>query len=298
MNGLTNGSSAPLGRTHIDPTTPIEGTVGAPTIVLTGATSGIGLAAARRLAAQAGTLIHHGPEPESAVRPILDSLLESVNDATDNEELQLLYFSANYKDPTSLLQLAKRIRDSAPTVDVLINNAGIPGPNVRQLGPWDCERAFGINYLAGTLLTELLLPSMATDGRIINVASATQESAALNLNDLAFTTHTYSPVAAYAQSKLAIVTHSARLARSVPQCVFSVHPGVISTGLLHAMFGVGGQTPERGGSNLVAAVSTAAPSGSYLYERDPGTANPVALDPAVQASLQRTTERLLGMTIH
>jgi NAD(P)-dependent dehydrogenase (short-subunit alcohol dehydrogenase family) len=103
----------------------------------------------------------------------------------------------------------------------------------------------------------------------------------LALDDLNFTHRAYSPVAAYAQSKLAIVIYSCWLAGIISQRVVSIHPGVISTGLLHAMFGEGGDPVAYGGANLVAAVTAEVPTGTYLDERRPGPPNPVAVQVAM-----------------
>ncbi|MFL1375985.1 MULTISPECIES: hypothetical protein [unclassified Nocardiopsis] len=104
-------------------------------------------------------------------------------------------------------------------------------------------------------------------------------------------------MAAYARSELAIVAHTARPAGRVPQTVPSIHPGVISTGLLHAMFGAMGAGADRGGADLVAVTTVDGPSGSYLDERVVGRPNPVALDPAFQEGLHRATVRLLGRAV-
>jgi NAD(P)-dependent dehydrogenase (short-subunit alcohol dehydrogenase family) len=261
-------------------------------IVLTGATSGIGLAAAHLLAAAGGTLILQGPEP----REIGATRLRYAR-AAAGSNTTIHYLASNFDSPDAVPELAAGILALVERVDVLINNAAIPGPRQRTIGPWGVERTFGINYLAGALLTDLLLPKIPDAGRIVNVASATHEDATLDPDDVSFEEHPYSPVAAYAQSKLAIVTNSARLAARVSQTVLSIHPGVISTDLLHAMFGVGGSSAEHGAANLIAATTMDAPSGSYLDERTVGLANPLALDPGFQEQLHAITNRLLGRAI-
>jgi NAD(P)-dependent dehydrogenase (short-subunit alcohol dehydrogenase family) len=263
-----------------------------PTTVLTGATSGIGLSAARLLARRPGTLVLQGPESSDAVE---DRLLAVRALAAPGTVVH--YVRSDFDSPDAVPDLAGRIRALTDTVDGLINNAGIPGPDQRSLGPWGVERTFGINYLAGALLTDLLLPAIPESGRIVNVASATHLSASLRLDDLRFDHHPYTPVAAYAQSKLAVVTHTARLAGRVGQTCLSIHPGVISTGLLQAMFGGGGSSPEQGGGNLAAATTVTASSGSYLDERVVGSPNPSALDPAAQDALHETTARVLRRDI-
>jgi NAD(P)-dependent dehydrogenase (short-subunit alcohol dehydrogenase family) len=263
-----------------------------PSTVLTGATSGIGLAAAARLARRPGVLVLQGPEPPDAVAARLDAVRAAAAPGTE-----VHYVAADFDRPDAVAHLADRVRQVAGGVDVLVNNAGIPGAPRCTPGPWGVERTFGVNYLAGALLTDLLLPDVPDSGRVVNVASATHTSATLDLDDLTFARHPYDPVDAYAQSKLAIVTHTARLAGRVRPRVLSIHPGVISTGLLHAMFGSGGADVERGADNLAAATTATAASGSYLAERSVGRPNVLALTPAVQEALHRTTVRLLGRAI-
>ena len=135
---------------------------------------------------------------------------------------------------------------------------------------------------------------MPDGARIVNTASATHYSAVLDLDDLDFEREPYSAVAAYSRSKLAIVTASRSLATRIPQTVVSVHPGVISTELLHAMFGSGGDSIEHGAVNLGAAMHADVPSGTYLDESSPATPNPIADDPGLQDRLHSLTSRLVG----
>lgn len=259
------------------------------TIVLTGATSGIGLAAAHRLADPTIRLIAQGPESEADAETVLRPLRERAG--------ELRYVSADFTDLAAVQALATAIEALAP-VDVLINNAAIAGPRRYTESAQGVELTFHINYLAGSLLTDLLLPVMPQTARIVNTASATHYSAQLQLDDLEYAQHRYSSVDAYSRSKLAIVTASRSLARRISQTVVSIHPGVISTALLHAMFGSGGAGVDSGGANLVAAIDTDVPSGSYLDERSPAKPNPIADDPQFQQRLHEVTSNLLGLQLH
>jgi hypothetical protein len=73
-----------------------------------------------------------------------------------------------------------------------------------------------------------------------------------------------------------------------------VHPGVIATGLLHAMFSVGGDSPEYAAANLLDVVRRDDDNGTYYDERRPATPNPIALDPVTQELLDEFTRQALA----
>ncbi|CAM5240488.1 SDR family NAD(P)-dependent oxidoreductase [Streptomyces chartreusis] len=92
------------------------------TVVLTGATSGIGEATARRLAATTGRLILHGPESHAEVAPLLREIA-----ALGGAELH--YLQADFDDLDDVVSLAARVRELTTSVDVLVNNAAGPAPS-------------------------------------------------------------------------------------------------------------------------------------------------------------------------
>ena len=244
-------------------------------MLLTGATSGIGAAAAARLAPRTDRLLLHGPEPEDAVRDRLGAGVE--------------YLQADYGELRNVGALIAAVRERIDRLDLLINNAARPGPPARTLSADGHEVTWQTNYLALVALTGGLLPVLE-GGRIVNVASATHYSATLELDDLELT-RGYSGPAAYAHSKLAIVTYTCWLARQPRGTeAVSIHPGVIATGLLHAMFSVGGDTVDHGADNLVAVASLDGNvNGAYFDETRRAEPNPEALD-------ERNQERLMAAT--
>jgi len=259
------------------------------TVVLTGATSGIGLASARRLAPRTEHLILHGPQSGADVATVLAGLRASPAGRVD-------YLQADYDDLASVVRLARAVSELAPAIDVLINNAGRPGAPRRTLTGHGLEATWQVNYLAPVLLTSRLTGSVPVR-RIVNVASATHFSASLALEDADLAHHAYSPSAAYARSKLALVTYTGWLARHLPSgasAAVSMHPGVIATDLLHAMFSVGGGSPESAAINVVTVASASNDNGSYYDECTPIPPASDAQDPATQDLLHELTDRHLA----
>lgn len=230
------------------------------TVVLTGGTSGIGAATARRIAESGRRLLVHGPEPHSAVRPLLDEL-------RSRGQAEVVYAQADFDRLDDVEALAGQVVTVTDQVDVLINNAGRPGAESRRCSADGYEATLQTNYLAAVLLTERLLPLIPATGRVVHVSSATHLSAHLDLDDLHFQ-HGYQPAAAYARSKLALVAHAVRQSRYYRPRIVSVHPGVVNTRLLHAMFAVQGENAPYGAANVIhAACDPGVPSGAYLDER-------------------------------
>jgi NAD(P)-dependent dehydrogenase (short-subunit alcohol dehydrogenase family) len=260
------------------------------TVVLTGATSGIGAAAAEVFATRVDTLVLHGPEPEAAVAEQLGRLRRG--------RARVHYVPADFDRLAAVVELADRIAELAPHVDVLVNNAGRPGPPRRRLSADGHETTLQTNYLAAVLLTDRLLP-LLVPGRVVHVASATHHMAELDPADLDLARGAYSDVAAYARSKLAMIGHALWLAehlRGTGTEVVSISPGVISTSLLHAMFDVGGAPTEHGARNVVeAALSPEVVSGQYLDDGRPATPSALARDRGFQRALHDATEAVLHL---
>lgn len=260
--------------------------------LVTGATSGIGLATAIQLAEDPHHLVVHGPEPEGRA----DAVLSRIRRAAHPESL-IDYVQADFTEPDGPRRLAEQVTAITPQLDVVINNAAIPGPSTLTLGTAGTELAYQVNFLAGTMLTHLLLPNLASHGRIVNVASATHFGATLDVDDLDFHLRPYSPFDAYAQSKLAIVTYTNWLAAKTARNVVSIHPGVVATALLHAMFNTGGVDTSVGGANLAGTLTRQFRSGSYIDESVPAQPSTESRDPGAQETLVEDTQRRLGVRL-
>ncbi len=198
----------------------------APTIVVTGATDGLGRALANRLAHDGLRLILHGRHQGR-----LDDVAYRVARTVGVEHPRTVV--ADLSELAQVARLADRLRDMH--VDVLVNNAGIgsgmPDGRERRTSVDGHELRFAVNYLSGFLLTELLVDHLracarpGVPSRVVHVASLAQQP--LDFDDLMLE-HGYSGSRAYAQSKLAQIMGGFDLAGRVPAgelTVNSLHPG-------------------------------------------------------------------------
>jgi NAD(P)-dependent dehydrogenase (short-subunit alcohol dehydrogenase family) len=260
--------------------------------LITGATRGIGAATARRLAPVVEVLFVHGLEPRGSVTGMLDDLRAA------SPETEVVYVRADFDRLAELGGLVDAVARHGAGLDLLVNNAGRPGPARRTLSADGHEATFQTNYLALVALTSALLRTLASadHARIVNVASRTHLSATLELDDLELE-RDYNPVAAYARSKLAIVTYTCWLARRLERSsveAASLHPGVISTELLHAMFGTGGAPADVGARNIVDLIGRpGGVNGQYFDEDRPSDPNTEALVIGNQERLLAATTRML-----
>ena len=194
------------------------------TILVTGATRGIGLAASLALARHGATLILVGRDRER-----LAAALAAVRRQSSAEPSGYL---ADLSIQASVRALAGSVLRDHPTIHVLINNAG--GVNKHRLLTADgLERTFATNHLGPFLLTTLLLDRViaSAPARIVTVASVGHRDGTLDFDDLGFE-RGYWIMKAYRRSKLANVLFASELARRLAGTGVtsnSVHPGTVAT---------------------------------------------------------------------
>lgn len=195
--------------------------------LITGTTHGIGLVTSRELAKSGFAVVMFCRNVAAA-----QAVRDDINSAVPGAQIHIV--SCNLASLASVRDAAGSVRHNFGKLDLLINNAGI-APSRHQISEDGFELCFATNHLGPFLLTQLLLDRMAPDGRIINVASRVHYRATLDLNRVANSKARFSPMAAYAQSKLANVMHAFALARRLqgtPLTVNCLHPGVVGTNLL------------------------------------------------------------------
>ena len=231
------------------------------TVVLTGATSGIGEATARRLAGTADDLIVQGPQPEDEVGEVLAGIRASGS-------ARVRYLPVDFTSLTAVAEAARAVRGMVSTIDLLVNDAGVPGAPERLVTVDGFEWTLQVNALAPALFTRLLAPSLAAGARIVNVGSSAHRIAGFDFSDPDLAAG-YTPVTAYARAKLTMVTWSSLLAQEFgaePVTVVALCPGLNHTPLSAAMAGPVGGPPTVGAEHVLFAATADVPSGSYLED--------------------------------
>lgn len=228
------------------------------TIVITGATSGIGAAAAVALTRLGARLVLVGRDAGK-----LDAARAALIADSGGEVLTQL---ADLSSVAETEALARRLVETEPRIDVLINNAGDLFPE-RALTAEGHERCFALNLLVPYRLTEALLPKLRASGsalqpsRIINVSSGGMYLQKLALDDLENARGRYDGATAYARAKRGLVALTVAWAERLagePVVVSAMHPGWVDTpGVVRALprfhraMKPWLRTPEQGADSIV-----------------------------------------------
>jgi NAD(P)-dependent dehydrogenase (short-subunit alcohol dehydrogenase family) len=265
------------------------------TALVTGATDGVGRVVARRLAKDGWRVLAHGRDAGRG-----RSLVNEIEDAGG----KAVFLKADLAALAEVRKLADAVQQEAGQLELLINNAGIgtagdrPG---RQESADGYELRFAVNYLAGFLLTHLLLPLLkaAAPARIVNVSSAGQE--AIDFGDVMLT-RSYSGARAYRQSKLAQILFTIDLAGELEGSgvtVNALHPASYMNTTMVRRAGVSPWSSVEEGAeailNLALSPDLRQKSGFYFNGLAEARADPQTYDSDARAKLRALSLRLTGL---
>ena len=258
------------------------------TILITGASDGIGLEAAKLLAGGGHRVILHGRSKAK-----LSRVLEEHPILVDCEVI-----AADLSDLAATARMAQQVKERFGGLDVLINNAGVFAV-ADPTTPSGLDVRFVVNTLAPYLLTRELLPILAKDGRILNLSSAAQAP----LNVAAFLgEELLSDGAAYAQSKLAITSWSRILALGLPKgpAIIAVNPGsLLGTKMVRDAYGMAGKDVGHG-ARILAELATSpdhAGANGLYFDNDSerfAAPHPDALDESKGARLVQMMDEIIA----
>ncbi len=270
-----------------------------PTVLITGATSGLGREVAVRLASDGAGVLVHGRDAERG-REVVERIEEDTPGSA-------VFHAADFASLKEVRALARTVRDDLEALDVLVNNAGIykhpPGRAVSEDGH---ELRFQVNYLSHFLLTRLLLPLLegaarsrsgeAAPPRIVNVASGAQDP--IDFDDVMLE-EGFSESRAYGQSKLAQILFTFELAgrlEGTGVAVNALHP---ATYMDTRMVRKAGVTPrssvDEGARAVMKLIEEDVGSGRYFSGTRPARAHRQADDEEARRRLWELSEELVGL---
>ena len=260
-------------------------------VLVTGSTSGLGKEVARELARSGDHVIIHGRSVERG-----EALVAEITAAGGSAR----FYRADFASLAQVRALAESILGDYDRLDVLVNNAGVwlDDEDGRLLSEDGHELAFQVNYLAGYLLTDMLLPLLkeSAPARIINVASAAQRP--IDFDDVMME-EGYSSGRGYAQSKLAQVIQAFVLAEELEGTgvtVNALHPATMMDTPMVLSRGARARTSVDEGTEAVLQLVNAPElgSGRYFNGMEPARANMQAYEPEARARLMDLSRALTG----
>jgi NAD(P)-dependent dehydrogenase (short-subunit alcohol dehydrogenase family) len=272
--------------------------------LITGATSGIGKAAAISLASQGAITILVSRNSEKGER-----VRNEIIKRTKNEEV--FVYVADLSLQREIRQLAEQVRTKHPRLDVLLNNAGGIFDK-RIVTPDGIEMTLALNHLGYFLLTSLLLPQLkaAPGARIINLSSDAHRVGTLEFTDIGYE-RGYTAVKAYARSKLLNLLFTYELARHLVGThvkVNAMHPGAVRSNFGKELSGIGGfvfkyldvfmRSPEKGADTaiwLASDPSLEGTTGKYFSDRKEKKSSGISYDLGLAKQLWEVSLRMTGL---
>lgn len=278
------------------------------TVLITGASSGLGYEAALKLARLGANVVLVARDPRRG-----ESALTAVKDVAGPNGASLLL--CDMASLPAVRALTKEVVARHDRVDVLVNNAGSV-KMARETTPDGLEWTFAANYLGHFLLTNLLLDLLRRSGpaRIVNVSSVGHRQGTIDFDNLQFEHGGYKIMRAYGRSKLAQILFTRELARRLQGSgitVNALHPGTVATGIwtkerlpwyARAPIALAKRlfmtTPSQGADRilyLAASPDVEGATGGY-YEKDRLVQpSPAARDEALAVRLWNESMRLAGL---
>jgi NAD(P)-dependent dehydrogenase (short-subunit alcohol dehydrogenase family) len=270
-------------------------------VVITGATRGIGAAAAIQLARRGAEVALVGREPER-----VRAAAEAARAASGPSGAPVHEHVADLARMGDVRRLADELLAAYPRIDVLANNAGAMFTS-RQTTEDGFERTFALNHAAPFLLTSLLRERLA-GGRVVTTASDAETSGVLDFDDLQFASRRFTPMRVYGTSKLMNILFTRELARRAPELTAACfHPGVVRTGfgkndgfiykLALTAAGPFLRSPDKGARSLTWLALDADPAavdGTYVEDEKVEQPSAAARDDALAEGLWERTSELLS----
>jgi NAD(P)-dependent dehydrogenase (short-subunit alcohol dehydrogenase family) len=260
------------------------------TVLITGATDGVGRYVALELARAGARILIHGRNRQRA-----DQLMDQIRGEGHD---RVTFYPADFASLQAVRDLGQRVLGDVSQLDLLINNAGIftgPPGTPRQMTDDGLEMRLAVNYAATVQLTRLLLPLLGKSrpARIVNVASLGQQE--IDFSDLMLSRE-YSGLRAYRQSKLALIMFTIDLAQELAGTgvtVNSVHPATFMDTQRVRESGIAPRSTVEDGGRAILHVATApalaAVSGQFFDGTVPARALAQAYDPQAREQLRRLT---------
>jgi NAD(P)-dependent dehydrogenase (short-subunit alcohol dehydrogenase family) len=264
---------------------PLQGKV----VMVTGSTDGLGRDVALRSAALGATVIVHGRNQErgNAV----------VSEITTARKGSARFYAADFSSLAEVRTLARTIDRDYPRLDVLVNNAGV-WLKERQVSKDGHELHFAVNYLAGFLLTRMLLPKIiaSAPSRIVNVSSLS--ASPIDFTDVMLERPGRAGQG-YGQSKLAQVMFTFDLAAELKDTnvtVTALHPAsLMDTALVREAGAAPRSTVNEGAIAVMQQITGNVQSGRYYNGLQIAAPHPQANDESVRARLRQISMELAGL---
>ena len=272
------------------------------TVVITGATSGIGEVAADRLAAKGARIVFIARDESRG-----EETLKHLKAIAPGQPHKAYY--ADLSRLSEMKRVGGEIAAQEARIDVLINNAGAAFMT-REVTEDGLEKTFALNHMSYFVLTSLLRPKLGRGGRIVSTASTAHKGAHLDFDDLQ-TEKRYAGFAVYGRSKLCNILFTRELARKLAGTGITancLHPGFVSTrfgnnngGMISVLFGFAKNfalSPEQGAQTIIYLASSPEVerlTGLYFDKCKAVAASPEAQNDADAKRLWDVSAKIAGL---